>query len=106
MEQEQARLGRDGHLDLIGQLEPAAALERLLGQEDLDQALKLVAIDVGQARVEAHVPLDDLQPGRWKRRRPQPLAPSLLEEAEHEVLREWGCGAEHGRSSNRSASAE
>ena len=49
MEQEQARLGRDGHLDLIRQLEAAAALERLLGEEDLDQPAQLLAIGVGQA---------------------------------------------------------
>ncbi len=34
---------RDGDLDLVGQLEPVAALEDLLGQEDLDVALELAA---------------------------------------------------------------
>ena len=41
VKQKQARLGRDGDLDLIGQAQPATAFKVLLGQKNLDMALKL-----------------------------------------------------------------
>ena len=43
---------RDGDLDLVGQLEPVAALEVLLGQEHLDVALEFASLGLGQRSVE------------------------------------------------------
>ena len=60
VEQEQARLGGDRDPDLVGQLQPAAALEVLLGQEDLDVAVELPAVGLGEAVVERDVLLDDV----------------------------------------------
>ena len=40
VQQQQARLGGDRDLDLVGQLQPSAALEAFLGEEDLDVSLK------------------------------------------------------------------
>ena len=42
----------------------------LLGQQDLDEALKLATVGLGKAGVVADVLLDDRQPFRRKRRGP------------------------------------
>jgi len=86
MEQEQTSLGGDGDLYLIGEFESAAALEHFFTQEDLHQALELVAIGFWKALVKWDVPFDDLPEGLGKRPRSQPLAPSLFEEAEHDLI--------------------
>ncbi len=69
VKQEQARLGGYRHLDLVGQNQPAAAFENLLGEEDLDQSSKLEPVGLGKARVKSDVLLDDRQPVSRKGRR-------------------------------------
>ena len=83
VQEQQARLGGDRDLDLVGQFQPAATLEELLGQEDLDVSLEFPLVGLGQAVVDRDVPLDDGEPGRWERLSAEPLATALLEEAEH-----------------------
>ena len=46
-QQQDAGLGRDGHAELVRQLDPARTFEPLLLQEDLDEALQLPAIPFG-----------------------------------------------------------
>ena len=74
VEQEDAGLGGDRHLDLVGQLEAAAAFEVLLGEEDLDEALELPAIGFREIGVERHILLDDLEPCRRAGRRSHPIS--------------------------------
>ena len=83
MEQEQAGLGRDGHLDFVGQHQTAAAFEDLFGQQDLNEPLKLTTVGLGKAGVEADVLFDEPQPVCRKRRGPQSIPPATLEQAEH-----------------------
>src|SRR5262245_10151365 len=79
-------MGRDRHLDLVGQLQPVTALEVLLGQEDLDVAHELAAIGIRQGGVERGVPLDDPEPLRreWGRSNSVPAPPA--EESKHRRL--------------------
>ena len=66
VEQQQARLRGDRDLDLVGQLQPAAALEVLLGQEDLDVPLEFPPVGLGEPAVVRDVPLDDREPPAGK----------------------------------------
>ncbi len=86
MEQEQARRRSDGHLDLIGHLEPAATLEVLFRQENLHEAPKLLAIGLRQTPVEPDIPLDDLQPSLGERGGTQPLTAPMFEKSKHAIL--------------------
>ena len=74
VEQEQASLSGDGHLDLIVQHQSAATFEVFLGEQDLDEAVEFESVGLRKASVKAYVLLDDRQPVRWKRRGPQSIA--------------------------------
>ena len=79
MQEQQARLGGDRDLDLVGQFQPAATLEKFLGEEDLDVPLEFLLVGLGQPIVDRDVPLDDGEPSRWERLSAEPLATTLLE---------------------------
>jgi hypothetical protein len=83
MEEEEARLRRDRELDLVGQLEPAAPFERLLGQEDPDEPLELLSIRVVELGEVGDVLREDGALGRSERRFAEQGAPAVLEEVEH-----------------------
>jgi len=65
-------VGRDRDAHLIRDLEPAAALERLVVHEHLNQAQETLALLVRQAVRQGHVARDDLSPPLWNRLRAQP----------------------------------
>ena len=83
VQEQQARLGGDRDLDLVGQFQPAATLEEFLGEEDLDVPLEFLLVGLREVVVDWEVLLDDGEPGRWERLSAEPLATTLLEEAEH-----------------------
>src|SRR5207248_8344874 len=73
IEDEQARLRGDGDARLVGDLEPRAADERFLRDEDLDVLLELAAQLARQSTRVRDAPLENLAPLRWKGLRAQPL---------------------------------
>src|SRR5271166_2754504 len=81
--EQQARLGGDRDLDLFGQFQPAATLEELLSQEDLDVSLEFSLVGLREAVEDRDILLDDIEPSRWEGLRAESLTTTLLEEAEH-----------------------
>ena len=67
MKQQDARLGRDGNADLVGEFEPTAAFEVLLGKEDLRMPEQLSLVLRREATKERNVALDDALPLGRKR---------------------------------------
>ena len=82
MQQENARVGGDGNLDFVGHFQAATTLEVFLGDKDLDGFPQILLLGAGQPLVVGDVALDDGQPGRGKRLRPEAMAASGLE-SEH-----------------------
>lgn len=82
VQQEDARVGGNGDLDLIGHFEAATALEVFLSDEDLDGFPQFLLLGPGQPLVVGDVALDDGQPGRGERLRPEAMTASGLE-SEH-----------------------
>ncbi len=85
MQQEQTRLGRDRHADLIGDLQPAAALEPLLRQEDEDVPSQLLSVSFGQMPTDRDVPVQDGLPVS-RERLGRYAGSSSLFESEHGLL--------------------
>src|SRR5271166_4814474 len=83
VQEQQARLGGDRDLELFGQFQPAATLEILLSQEDLDVSLEFPLVGLREAVEDWDILLDDIEPSRWEELRAEPLATMLLEEVEH-----------------------
>ncbi len=81
-EQQQAGLRGDGDSDLVGELEPSAALERLLGEEDVNQSLELFALLGGEHFHVGHVALEQLAPLLGERLLAQLVALLLVEVVE------------------------
>jgi hypothetical protein len=67
VEQQQTRLDGDRDLDLVGELEPSAPLERLFSEEDVDVPQELSLIVLREAEEVGHVLLDDREPFGRKR---------------------------------------
>ena len=61
----------------------AAALEPLLGQEDLDAPLELALVLLGQAAVESDVAAPGCRASGREWLRQEPSAPPVLQESEH-----------------------
>ena len=89
MKQEQASLGSNKHFDLIGDLEPGAAFEDLLGQEDMNETFQLALIGLGKAAKEWEPSGKRFTPGSRKRLGTQrlPLATFAAKQAEHGLRR-------------------
>ena len=80
VEEEEARLRRDGHAHFVVDDEAVAADERLLGQEDLDVLLEL-ELQVGGKQAEIrHAPLQGVAPRVRKRLAAQSGAPAQDED--------------------------
>jgi hypothetical protein len=81
VEEEETRLCGDRDPDLVGQSEPTAPLEDLLGEEDLHVPQQLRLVRRRQAAEDRQVPLDDLAPRGGDRLRAQAATPAVLQEA-------------------------
>ena len=86
VQEQQARLGGDRNLDLVGQFQPAATLEILLSQEDLDVSLKFPLVCLREAVVDRDILLDHVEPGVWEGLRAEPFSSSVPEHSEHAWL--------------------
>ena len=73
VQEQQARLGGDRDLDLFGQFQPAATLEILLSQEDLEVSLEFPLVGLREAVEDRDVLLDDVEPSRWEGLRAEPF---------------------------------
>lgn len=85
MEQQDAGLRCDGYTNLVGDLQPAAAFEAFLRQEDEDVPLQFLPIGLWQTPADGNVPLDNGLPLGRKRLARRP-GPSSLLESQHVVL--------------------
>jgi len=81
MHQEKARLCGDGDADLFGELEAAAPLEVLLGDEYLHVAEQLSLVRRAEMPEDGQVALGDGAPFRRRRCSAEPRSPALREEA-------------------------
>src|SRR5208282_6559929 len=86
VQEQQARLGGYRDLDLVGQFQPAASLEILLSQEDLDVSLEFPLVGMREAVEDRDVLLDDVEPSRWEGLRSEPFSSSVPEHSEHAWL--------------------
>jgi hypothetical protein len=84
VEQQEAGLGGDRDLDLVGQSESATALEVLLGEEHVGVALKVPAVGLAQAGVEWDVLAEERLPLGREGLGAEPVSASSLEEPEHD----------------------
>ena len=83
MQQQQARLPRDGDADLVGQLEPADSLEVLLRQKYLGVSEQLGLIVRREAGEDREIALEDRAPGGRNRLGAQAGAAAGFEQVEY-----------------------
>src|SRR5207247_4040691 len=82
MQQQETRLRRDSHADLIRNCETATSLEALFRKKHLDVAEKLSLVDRGQQAKKQKSTLDRRQRVSWKRLGLQPPPTTLPQQTE------------------------
>src|SRR6266513_2266354 len=85
MQQEQTRLAGYGDANLVRQLQPAAALEALLGQKYLGVTKELRLIGRCEAGEDREIALEDLAPRSWPGLIAQARAAARFEEVKNHV---------------------
>src|SRR6185436_10279179 len=86
MQQQQARLSRDGNTDLVGEHEPAASLEMFFRQKVLGVAEQLGLVFRSKAMEDGEVAFENLPPGLGGGASPQIGATAGFKELERHTL--------------------